>query len=574
MPTHSRSLRSVCLLLVFLIGGGTTSLIGTAFGAKQAQAGWTLAWSDEFNGPNIDTSNWGYEIGYVRNNELQYYTNRPENARIENGQLLIEGRKESYNGYAYTSASLITKGKRQFQYGRIEMRAKLPYSQGTWPAFWTLGVKGSPVDTACWPATGEIDIMELIGGGVRDSQSYGTAHWNQGDDPSCGAGHASNGRMYQLPAGKFADDYHIFAVEWDATQIKWFVDGTQFHTLDITTANQSELRQPHYLLLNLAIGGNWPGSPDATSVFPMKYYIDYVRVYTPTGTPVTPTPTPPDGVNMLANPGLESGNSGWNAVSGSWSIVQPSAGNTHAGSWAFQMSTTQPYGSGSGPYQTITGIPTNTNYVARFWLKGTGSVKIAVNNGAWGYLGGTQCDATSTWTLCSFAFNTGSNTSLIVQMQDHRAGTAYVDDLYLGVPPGAVNKLTNPGLESGNTGWSAVSSSWSIVQPGTGNTHAGSWAFKMSTTQPSWTGPYQTVTGIPSNTNYVARFWLKGTGNVRMSVNSGAWSYLGGAQCDATSTWTLCSFAFNTGSNSSLIIQMQDHGAGTAYVDDLYLGLP
>jgi len=213
--------------------------------------------------------------------------------------------------------------------------------------------------------------------------------------------------MYQLPSGKFADAYHIFAIEWDATESKWFMDGLHFHTLNITAANQSELRQPHYLLLNLAIGGNWPGSPNATSVFPMKYYIDYVRVYTPTST-TTPT------TNQLTNPGLESGNAGWNGVGGSWSISQPGTDNTHAGSWAFVMSTSQH--SGSGPYQTIANVPANTSYVARFWLKGTGTVRMTVNNGLWGYIGGAQCSATGTWTLCSYTFNTGSNTSLIIQM--------------------------------------------------------------------------------------------------------------------------------------------------------------
>lgn len=142
------------------------------------------------------------------------------------------------------------------------------------------------------------------------------------------------------------------------------------------------------------------------------------------------------------------------------------------------------------------------------------------------------------------------------------------------VPPGAVNKLANPGFESGIIAWNAVSGNWSIVQPDAGSTHAGTWALKLASTQPSWTGPSQTITRLPGNTSYVARFWLKGTGKVRIAVNSSAWSYLGGADCDATSSWTLCSYDFNTGAHTNLIIQMQDHGAGTAYVDDLYVGLP
>jgi beta-glucanase (GH16 family) len=242
---------------------------------SSASAAWQQVWSDEFNGTAIDTSNWGYEIGFIRNSELQYYTSRPENARIESGNLVIECRRESYNGAQYTSASLNTQGKRSFRYGRIEMRAKLPYSKGLWPAFWTLGVN---ISTVGWPACGEIDIMEMIGGGEGfDDKTYGTIHYDNG-------GHQGNGSSYQLPTGIFADAYHIFAVEWDSTNIKWFMDGVNFHTVNISNQSiYSELHQSQYLLLNLAIGGSWPNSvgktPDASTVLPQKYYIDYVRVY-------------------------------------------------------------------------------------------------------------------------------------------------------------------------------------------------------------------------------------------------------------------------------------------------------
>ncbi|HEX6290226.1 MAG TPA: family 16 glycosylhydrolase [Herpetosiphonaceae bacterium] len=565
MGTQARALRQVCLLVAVVFGGGgAASLMQTASGAPLAQTGWTLAWSDEFNGPTIDLSTWSYEPPRPRpeNGELQYYTERPKNARIEQGQLLIEGHPESYAGYAYTSASLHTNGKRFFGDGRIEMRAKLPYSKGAWPAFWTMGPHNG-----CWPNNGEIDIMELVGGDNRDNQVHAAAHWST-DLEGCNTAHISRGGSYTLPAGIFADGYHTFAIERDATHIRWFMDGLHYYTLNISTAEQSELRQPHFLLLNLAIGGHWPGAPDANSRFPMQYFIDYVRYYTP------PNPTPPS-LNDLSNPDLESGTAGWNALGGSWSIGQPGAGNTSGGSAAFVMSTTQPYGSGTGPYQQIGVVPRNTDYVASFWLKGSGNVRMTVNNDGWEYIGGAHCNATSTWTPCSFAFNTGSNTGLIIQMQDHGAGTAYLDDLYLG-PPRDRNQLTNPGLESGNANWNAVGSSWSIGQPGAGKTHTGNWAFVMSTTQPygSGTGPYQAVTDVPTNTDYVARFWLKGSGRVQIVVYNGTWGYIGTTACDATSTWTPCSFAFNTGSNTSLIVQVQDHAAGTAYVDDLYLGTP
>jgi len=244
------------------------------FTCFQASAAWQLAWSDEFNGPNIDTATWGYEIGFIRNNELQYYTSRTNNARIESGNLVIECKRESFNGAQYTSASLNTSGKKSFKYGRIEMRAKLPYSKGLWPAFWTLGQN---INTVGWPACGEIDIMEMIGGGVGfDDKTYGTVHWDNG-------GHQGNGSSYQLTSGKLADAYHIYAVEWDSTQIKWFFDSVNYHTVNITDPQFSELQAPHYILLNCAIGGSWPDSvgktPDATTVLPQKYYIDYVRVY-------------------------------------------------------------------------------------------------------------------------------------------------------------------------------------------------------------------------------------------------------------------------------------------------------
>jgi beta-glucanase (GH16 family) len=239
-----------------------------------ASAAWQLAWSDEFNGTSINTANWGYEIGFIRNNELQYYTSRPENARIESGNLVIECRRENFNGAQYTSASLNTSGKRTFRYGRIEMRARLPYSKGLWPAFWTLGQN---INTVGWPACGEIDVMEMIGGGEGfDDKTYGTVHWDNG-------GHQGNGSSLQLASGIFADAYHIFAIEWDSTNIKWFMDNANFHTVNITASQFSELHNPHYLLLNLAIGGSWPNSvgktPDATTVLPQKYYIDYVRAY-------------------------------------------------------------------------------------------------------------------------------------------------------------------------------------------------------------------------------------------------------------------------------------------------------
>ena len=233
----------------------------------------TLVWSDEFNtasGTQPNPADWGYEIGYIRNNELQYYTNSANNAYMDgSGNLVIKAIKDSisYPGYAYTSASINTYGKHSWQYGRIEMRAKLPYGKGIWPAFWGMGDSGS------WPACGEIDTMEMIGGGAGyDNKAYGTAHWDDG-------GHQSSGGSYTLPSGNFSDAYHIFAIEWNATTITWYVDSTAYFSTNISSAAQSELRQPFDIMLNLAVGGSWPGNPDGSTVFPQYYYIDYVRIY-------------------------------------------------------------------------------------------------------------------------------------------------------------------------------------------------------------------------------------------------------------------------------------------------------
>ncbi|MFA4923332.1 MAG: glycoside hydrolase family 16 protein, partial [Ignavibacteriaceae bacterium] len=238
--------------------------------STQAQ-NYQLLWSDEFSGSTIDASNWTFEIGGSGwgNNELEYYTNRSVNSYIQNGSLVIEARKENFGGKNYTSARMITKGKRYFTYGKIEARIKLPYGKGIWPAFWMLGEN---ISTAGWPACGEIDIMELIGGGANDKKVYGTAHWESN-------GHASYGGNYTLGSGSFADDYHVFSIVWTSKAIQWFVDGTKYVTIDITPAGLQAFHKNNFIILNLAVGGDWPGNPDGTTVFPQKMFVDYVRVY-------------------------------------------------------------------------------------------------------------------------------------------------------------------------------------------------------------------------------------------------------------------------------------------------------
>ena len=235
--------------------------------------GWTLVWNDEFNGPDINLNNWTYDLGVGDNGwgnaELQNYTDRSENARIENGALIIEARNERYRAQEYTSARLKTEGLHSFTYGRIEARMKLPYGQGIWPAFWTLG---SNISTVGWPQSGEIDIMEHIG--REPNNIYGTVH---------GPGYAaaeSVGNMYTESNPDYVDTFHVYAIEWEADQIRWYVDDTLYGTVTPNDVpGEWVFDHDFFLILNVAVGGYWPGYPDETTVFPQQLIVDYVRVY-------------------------------------------------------------------------------------------------------------------------------------------------------------------------------------------------------------------------------------------------------------------------------------------------------
>jgi beta-glucanase (GH16 family) len=228
-----------------------------------------LIWSDEFNYLGLPDSNkWGNEVGYIRNNELQYYTDKnPDNQIVRNGNLELILLKKNYEGFQYTSASINTLGKFTIKYGRIEARMKLPVGKGLWPAFWTLGTS---IELNGWPDCGEIDIMEHIN---AENKIYGNAHWS-----------GPNGLHKDIAGGKFELDvtqYHLYSVDWNDSIITWAVDSIKYHQLIIKEGinGTAEFHKPHYLLLNLAIGGSWPGNPDATTVFPSTVFVDYVRVY-------------------------------------------------------------------------------------------------------------------------------------------------------------------------------------------------------------------------------------------------------------------------------------------------------
>jgi hypothetical protein len=237
--------------------------------------GKTLVWSDEFNGTALNTNDWNYEIGNGSggwgNNELEYYTNSTKNAFVSNGNLIIEARKEPIGGFNYSSARLTTANKKFFTYGRIDIRAKLPKTKGIWPALWMLGTNISSVG---WPASGEIDIMELLG--HEPTKSYGTLHYG-----ASSATHGSKGNSYTLSGSTFYDQFHVFSMDWIQDQIKLYVDNNLFLTVNKSDlgSNPYPFNAPFFFIFNVAVGGNWPGGPDATTTFPQRMIVDYVRVF-------------------------------------------------------------------------------------------------------------------------------------------------------------------------------------------------------------------------------------------------------------------------------------------------------
>ncbi len=231
-----------------------------------------LVWSDEFDGAELDTTVWNYELGDGcpnicgwGNNERQVYTRA--NHRLEDGNLVITARRD---GDAYTSTRITTRGKQQFKYGRIETRAQLPVGQGIWPAFWMLGENISEVG---WPLSGEIDILEYVG--REPDMVYTTLH--------TAANHGDNASSKKTRFNDIEEGFHRFATEWTAEEIAFFVDDQLVYTFDPATRTEEvwPFDQPFYIRLNLAIGGNFGGPEVDDSIFPQEYVVDYVRVYAP-----------------------------------------------------------------------------------------------------------------------------------------------------------------------------------------------------------------------------------------------------------------------------------------------------
>jgi beta-glucanase (GH16 family) len=277
-----QSARKWFLLLYALINGLAITYASQTTPPPTKSTDWTLVWSDEFSGPNgsaVDRSKWVLETGDEGwgNQELEYYTDRSANVSVHDGKLVITALSEKYTGADgvkrnYTSARLKTLGKFSQVYGRFEARIKVPYGQGMWPAFWMLG---DDIDKVGWPACGEIDIMENIG--KEPAIIHGSIH---------GPGYVGNTGIeapFTLPVKqRFADDFHVFAVEWDPDSVSFFVDKDLYvrrTRADLQPGWKWVFDKPFFLILNLAVGGDWPGNPDSNTVFPQTMLVDYVRVY-------------------------------------------------------------------------------------------------------------------------------------------------------------------------------------------------------------------------------------------------------------------------------------------------------
>jgi beta-glucanase (GH16 family) len=260
---------------LFATGAGTAfpsdipSISAAGHSSPETYPGRTLVWREEFSGNALDPESWVHDTGTGTNGwgneELQYY--RPENARVQDGYLVITARAEALEGSRFTSSRIVTRGKRTVRFGRIDIRALLPEGQGLWPALWLLG------ETGGWPAGGEIDIMEMVGGQGREDTVHGTLHWGQGRE------HRYEGGSFTLPSGTFADQFHVFSIEWDATTIFWLVDGHPYLEQDISDPAFDAFRGGFYLLVNLAVGGHWPGDPSGDTSFPRHLVVDYIRVF-------------------------------------------------------------------------------------------------------------------------------------------------------------------------------------------------------------------------------------------------------------------------------------------------------
>ncbi|MFM7024323.1 MAG: family 16 glycosylhydrolase [Flavobacteriales bacterium] len=251
-----------------------TTTTDNGYKSPESRTGWKLIWSDEFSAPKIDTSKWSHEVNGDGggNNEQQYYTDSRNNSYINNNKyLVIKAIKQNYKGKFYTSARMRTKNKADWTYGRFDIRAKVPVQRGTWPAIWML-----PTDYVygSWPQSGEIDIMESIG--HQPKTVYGTIHFGEPWPKNKHVGDTT-----ELSQGDLSTAFHVFSVEWEPNEIRWYVDDVLYSTKKPGDLDGKHwpFDQNFHMILNLAVGGDWPGPPDENTLFPKYMYVDYVRVF-------------------------------------------------------------------------------------------------------------------------------------------------------------------------------------------------------------------------------------------------------------------------------------------------------
>ena len=277
---HDQFIEKIEKVTIDLNPGGDTNkgeYPSSGYTTPLTYAGYNLVWQDEFEGTSLSTQDWNIESGTGNggwgNNELQHYLS--DNLKIENGYLTITAKDETYNTSSYTSSRITTQNNQSFQYGRIDIRAAAPEGQGIWPALWMLGNDINPVG---WPKCGEIDIMEMVGGPSTpkrgDDVCHGTLHWADGNDL-----HSEASGNTKTSSGKLADQFYVYSIVWDSNSIRWYLNDKQYHIIDITSPALSEFHQKFFFVINLAVGGNWPGSPDNSTEFPQNFHIDYVRVF-------------------------------------------------------------------------------------------------------------------------------------------------------------------------------------------------------------------------------------------------------------------------------------------------------
>jgi beta-glucanase (GH16 family) len=245
----------------------------TGYSTPVSYSGYMLTWNDEFDSRAISEDNWTFEIGNNNgwgNHELENYTGRTQNAFVSNGNLIIEAHQESFGGFNFTSSRMISKAKKTFQYGRVDIRAKLPKGKGIWPALWMLG---SNIDQVGWPACGEIDILEMLG--QDPTKIYGTLHYG-----SSTANHQQNGSTYTLGTGSFDQQFHVFSLVWEKDLIKILVDDTPYLSVaGSTISGVNPFDNAFFFIFNVAVGGDFPGNPDSTTSFPQRMIVDYIRVF-------------------------------------------------------------------------------------------------------------------------------------------------------------------------------------------------------------------------------------------------------------------------------------------------------